>query len=192
MNKLVKGAVATAAGIALLMGGAGTFALWNDSTTVNGGTVTSGVLTIAPNGAATWMDISADRTPDNAINIATWKIVPGDKLQMTQAITINATGNNLLARLTYDDATIVAAAGLASSQLKSNLVVTIVASGTGVTASATPNVYNVAPSASATAVTVTVTIELPSTVGDAPGSGTTAQHGSVDLSGLALKLNQYR
>ena len=33
MNKLVKGSIAGAAGIALLLGGAGTFALWNADAT---------------------------------------------------------------------------------------------------------------------------------------------------------------
>ena len=34
MNKLTKGAIATAAGVILLMGGAGTLAYWNDSDNV--------------------------------------------------------------------------------------------------------------------------------------------------------------
>ena len=44
MNKLVKGAVAGAAGIALLLGGAGTFALWNASTNVSTGSISTGTL----------------------------------------------------------------------------------------------------------------------------------------------------
>ena len=59
MNKLTKGAIATAAGIALLMGGAGTFALWNDSVGVNGGTVQTGTLDIDTTGTGTWKDVSS-------------------------------------------------------------------------------------------------------------------------------------
>src|SRR4051812_29833136 len=54
MNKLVKGSVAAATGIVLLMGGAGSLALWNDSQVVNGGTVSTGELDIALQGTGTW------------------------------------------------------------------------------------------------------------------------------------------
>ncbi|WP_309616577.1 alternate-type signal peptide domain-containing protein [Salinibacterium sp.] len=192
MNKLVKGAVATAAGVALLMGGAGTFALWNTSASVSAGAVASGTLTIATNGAGTWKDISADRTATAIPTISSWKIVPGDKLEFTQNINVVATGNNLLANLSYDPATIVAATGQASLDLKSKLVVTITATGTGVTTNATTGVITVAPSAATIPVAVKVTVELPSTVGDAVGESSIAQNGSVSLATLSLKLNQTR
>ena len=54
MNKLTKGAIATAAGIALLLGGAGTFALWNGQTTIAGGTISTGTLAIASTGSPVW------------------------------------------------------------------------------------------------------------------------------------------
>jgi alternate signal-mediated exported protein len=192
MNKLVKGAVATAAGVALLMGGAGTFALWNTSTSVTAGSVASGTLTVATNGAGTWKDISPDRTATSIPTIANWKIVPGDKLEFTQNINVVATGNNLLANLSYDPATIVAAAGQASADLKSKLVVTLTATGTGVSTNSTTGVITVAPNAATIPVAVKVTVELPSTVGDAVGEGSIAQNGSISLATLALKLNQTR
>lgn len=192
MNKLVKGAVATAAGVALLMGGAGTFALWNTSAAVSAGSVASGTLTIATNGAGTWKDISPDRTATSIPTIANWKIVPGDKLEFTQNINVVATGNNLLANLSYDPATIVAATGQASADLKSKLVVTLTATGTGVTTNSTTGVITVAPNAATIPVAVKVTVELPSTVGDAVGEGSIAQNGSISLATLSLKLNQTR
>ena len=60
MNKMVKGSVVGASGVALLLGGFGTYALWSDSDTVAGVTVTSGELDINA-GTATWSDVSADR-----------------------------------------------------------------------------------------------------------------------------------
>ena len=55
MNKLLKGAIAGAAGVALLLGGAGTFALWNSSATVTGGNIDAGNLHVADSGTAgTW------------------------------------------------------------------------------------------------------------------------------------------
>ena len=60
MNKLLKGSIAGAAGIALLLGGAGTFALWNDTAAASGGTVQSGNLSVVLNGSPAWKDISPD------------------------------------------------------------------------------------------------------------------------------------
>lgn len=87
MNKLIKGSVAAAAGIALLMGGAGSLALWNDSVTVNAGTVTSGTLDVSTAAAGSW-------SPSIA------KIVPGDTVVYTQTLNLSATGDNLQATVT--------------------------------------------------------------------------------------------
>ena len=199
MNKLLKGSIAGAAGIALLLGGAGTFALWNQTATVANGSVTSGVLTIAAGATGTWKDISADKAAGgvNIADISTFKIVPGDKLELTQTVTINATGNNLAAKLTYDPATIATANSNAATQLlnealKNKLVVTFTAAGTGVTAGT--NEATIAPTTAATTVTVKMTIELPVATGTTPttDAGTIAQNGSVGLAGLAFKLNQTR
>src|SRR5690606_22161335 len=72
MNKLLKGSIAGAAGIALLLGGAGTLAYWNSSADLGGGTVNSGTLTIANNGAAT---VTGPTT-----------IVPGDSVTVSQPV----------------------------------------------------------------------------------------------------------
>lgn len=93
MNKLVKGSVAAAAGIALLMGGAGSLALWNDSVTVNAGTVTSGTLDVSTGVAGSW-------SPSIA------KIVPGDTVTYTQTLNLSATGDNLKATVTSNIASI--------------------------------------------------------------------------------------
>ncbi len=185
MNKLLKGAVAGAAGVALLLGGAGTFALWNSTATVNVGTVASGTLSIASSGTPSWRDISPDRTAAAIPSISSYKIVPGDKLELTQVVTINATGNNLAATLSYDDASIVAS-GAANAALKSALVFAVDATGgANVTRIGTTNTFSVTPAASTSTVTLKVTVDLPSSV-----SGTTAQAGSVDFSALAFKLQQ--
>jgi len=86
MNKLVKASIATAAGIALLMGGAGSLALWNDSADVTAGDVSTGTLTLTPAGAGAW-------TKDFAL----W--VPGNSDTYTQTFTIDATGDQINAEL---------------------------------------------------------------------------------------------
>lgn len=187
MNKLLAGAVAGAAGVALLVGGAGTFALWNSTATVNVGTVSSGTLLIAASGTPSWKDISSDGPLGGTVisTISDYRIVPGDTLQLTQEITVDATGNNLTATLSYDDASIVAATA-ADAALKSELVFAMDATGgANVTRIGTGNTFAVTPASGQSIVTLTVTIDLSSTV-----SGTTAQGGTVDFSTLSFKLAQ--
>jgi alternate signal-mediated exported protein len=190
MNKLLKGAIAASAGVALLLGGAGTFALWNTSATVNGSSVSSGTLTIATSGAAAWKNVSvtsAGTANSTIADIATYRIVPGDTLEMTQTVTVNATGTNLTASLTYDDASI-GATGTASAALKAALVKNLTATATGggtVTRVGTTNVYTVAPSANTSTVTLKFTVELPSST-----TGTVGQTGTIDLSALGFTLTQ--
>lgn len=187
MNKLLKGAVAGAAGIALLLGGAGTFALWNTSATVNVGTVASGTLKFAQVGAPSWRNIASDVPSEKQAisDIVSYRIVPGDKLELTEVVAIDATGDNLHATLSLDDASI-------TGPLKTSLSpITMTATGASVTAGATPNTFNVSPvnsvaeSGATTNVTITVIVELPASV-----SGTTAQGSSLDLSNLSFKLQQ--
>ena len=100
MNKLVKGSIAGAAGIALLLGGAGTFALWNDSQILGGGSVQTGELDIALNGTGTWKDISTDAANTTWVP-ATDKLVPGDTVTFTQDVAVKASGKNIKATLAY-------------------------------------------------------------------------------------------
>lgn len=82
MNKLVKAGIAAAAGIALLMGGAGTLAYWNASADLSAGTISSGHLTLKPVGVGAW-----DEDLDH--------IVPGDKVTYTGTYALSAVGDNL-------------------------------------------------------------------------------------------------
>lgn len=86
MNKLVKGSIAGAAGIALLLGGAGTFALWNDSTTVSAGPIATGKLSLVSDLNGAW-----------ATGITNW--VPGDSDTYTETFMIDAVGDNIKAEL---------------------------------------------------------------------------------------------
>ncbi|WP_423918044.1 alternate-type signal peptide domain-containing protein [Frigoribacterium sp. 2-23] len=185
MNKLVKGAVAGAAGIALLLGGAGTFALWNQSATASASTVTSGTLSIATAGTGTWTDVSTS-TARTISDIASYRIVPGSKLKFVQQLSVNATGNDLKADFTYDTKSVTGS--LASTITP---VLTIAGSATttalpsGFTASSKANTFSVQPTGSgSTAVYATVTIELPQ------NSDNSTQNGTLDLSKLTFLLSQ--
>ena len=103
MQKKTTGVIAGIAGAALLMGGT-TFALWSDSDTVDGAEITAGNLDVAvlgdPGSQWSWQDISADRT-DNSheIDLADFRIIPGDTIQGTVALDVALEGENMVAAL---------------------------------------------------------------------------------------------
>lgn len=113
MKKTTKGALAVGAAAALLMGGAGSLALWNDSEETPASTISSGTLDIAlVPGTGTWTDISTDSNKPGAIDPATFKMVPGDTLQYDASFTVTADGDNLAATITADQSSITRTAGL--------------------------------------------------------------------------------
>lgn len=178
MNKLVKGAVAGAAGIALLIGGAGTFALWNDSAQVDASTISSGTLTLTAGTDGVWKNVTNGGTA--TIDPSTFTIVPGNRLQFTQTLTIAATGNDLKAELSYND---LAITGSLSGVATTSLAVT--SSSANVVPGTAPKTFIVTPAGSSATVSVVLTVELPAST-----SGTTGQGGTLDLSALTFTLTQ--
>ena len=181
MNKMIKGSIAGATGVALLMGGFGTYALWTDSEDIAGG-VTVGELDIVSAGTATYQDVSADATS------TTWSastlMVPGDKVEMTQPLDVTASGKNLKAK--------VSLSGVASN-FDNQLVVTLSYAGKSTTVNGTnigTAVLNYGSADLATlnsATDAVVTFELPSTVGNQDNQGS-----AVDLSAAAVQIDQVR
>ncbi|MHA6667618.1 alternate-type signal peptide domain-containing protein [Homoserinimonas sp. A447] len=181
MNKLVKGSIAGAAGIALLLGGAGTLAYWNDSATLaSAGTVTAGQLDISVEEAGEWTAAYAGgaETTLNAAALAAYRIVPGDKLVYTETLTITAVGDNL------------------SFQLAENVTDTVTSTITGATVASTFDVEGsdgVAVTdftdlgADTYTVVATITVDFPF-----DASGATSQAGStpLDLSGAIITITQ--
>jgi alternate signal-mediated exported protein len=112
MHKPLKGAIALAAAGGLLLGGAGTYALWNDSVDLSGGTINSGQLEFVDTTPGVWRDVS-DGSPGTVItNISTFVIVPGDVLTYSLSTTLNAQGDNLEATIAADPSTITGDADL--------------------------------------------------------------------------------
>ncbi|WP_187270685.1 alternate-type signal peptide domain-containing protein [Lacisediminihabitans profunda] len=189
MNKLLKGAIAGAAGVALLLGGAGTFALWNDAAVVSGGTIATGTLAIAKSGTATWTDISPGVANGTTFDPATQKIVPGDKVKLTQKVVLSTTGKNLKASFGFDPASVTTDSALASV-LNYNLTATpVVTAGSAAVTANGANTYTITPGSDATTtVDVTFTVEFLDT------TGTTGQSvaSAADLSKLAFTLAQIR
>jgi alternate signal-mediated exported protein len=190
MNKLTKGAIATAAGIALLLGGAGTFALWNGQTTIAGGTISTGTLAIASTGSPVWKDTSSTVNGGTTFDPATQKIVPGDTFTLTQQVILSTTGKNLKANFTFDPTSITTDPSL-SALLTSSLTATpVVATGAATLTANGVNNYTVTPgTAATTTVNVVFTVSF-----DSATSGTTGQSlaNALKLTGLSYTLTQVR
>lgn len=103
MNNKTKGVIAGIAGLALLGGGT-TFALWSDSDTISGATITNGQLSVDALGAMVWTDESNDVSGSPEIDLDTFRMVPGDLLRGSQSLEVEVEGNNLVADLLVDTA----------------------------------------------------------------------------------------
>ncbi|WP_104138083.1 alternate-type signal peptide domain-containing protein [Arthrobacter sp. ZGTC131] len=170
MNKAIKGAVAAGAAGILLLGGAGTFALWNESQNVNAGPVSTGVLDLEL-GSGAWSDETATSAPIS--DISTFNIVPGDTLVYTTSATIHAQGDNLAGTLTIAESGFTlptgATAVIATTEAEDDLL----------------KVGNVLTFATAGEYTVDITLTV-TFAADAQVS----QNTSIDLDGMALTLQQ--
>lgn len=101
MKNKTKGVIAGIAGLALLTGGT-TFALWSDQASVDGGTIVNGNLAVTADPIA-WVDLSPDRTDSpHAIDLNTWRMVPGDIARGTLDLQVTLEGDNLVATLDVD------------------------------------------------------------------------------------------
>lgn len=96
MNKMLTGAIAISASALLLVGGGGTLAMWNVEKSVQPGTITAGSMELNAE-TGSWTD-KAGKT----IDVATYKIVPGDVLTYTQKFDINLAGDKIAAKLFID------------------------------------------------------------------------------------------
>jgi alternate signal-mediated exported protein len=169
MNKLVKGSIAGAAGIVLLLGGAGTLAYWNDSATIaSAGTVSSGELSIASTTAGAW-----DGLPAN-VDIEDFLIVPGDSLEYTETFTVTASGDNLSFEL-----------GENVTDIVSTIDGAVVTADFDVTEGATAITSFTGLDAGTYTVAVSITVDFPTSV-----NGTTGQLQSLDLSDAEVTVTQ--
>jgi alternate signal-mediated exported protein len=182
MNKLTKGAIATAAGVILLMGGAGTLASWNSSAnTGSSQTITAGALNVTANSDGVWKSGTTTITP------STFLIVPGDSVTYTQTFNLVASGNNLLFTLAVTPGAIAAKSAsnptdvaLASAVSGSSI---FAVAGSNITGSVTPGTYKVT-----TAGTITVTVTMAVTFPYA--STNSSQTGAVTFGNGAVTVTQ--
>jgi len=185
MNRYAKGAIAAGAGVVLLLGGAGTFALWNDSATIDAGQVNSGQLSLTPDSVTgKWYlyDESAEGHKGALIaNVASYPVVPGDKLiyALDAPVTLTAEGGNLYFTLTSTGADL--------SGIDGATVDVEFAQSTSELGAPVGGVYHVDATDGVVhaSVSPTIVVDFPQSVGDAPGTGLQGQNGSIDLSEAA-------
>ena len=205
MNKLVKGSIAGAAGIILLMGGAGSLAYWNDSATAGpasgSNSITAGTLTVTAVNAGAWTKgfYNASNVLVGSVgavaNLSAVRIVPGNRLVYTQQFNIVGTGDDLYFTIGSTAGAVTAAsagcgrcrARRADQRLGTTaFAVCSVTGGTVVTAT-TPGTYKVSSNAGTpSTVTVTWTIDFPF----GATAVNTAKTGAISLSQGAITLTQ--
>lgn len=109
MNKLSKGLIVSGLGVALLLGTGGSLALWNVNAQSEAGIINTGDLNldVATSGQA-WEIKTGPTTWAPIADIATFKMVPGDVVRLTQPMDITLVGDRMKANLTVDtDAAVV-------------------------------------------------------------------------------------
>ena len=118
MDKTFKGAVAAGGAAVLLLGGLGTLAFWTDNETVDGGSISSGQLSLgAPDCGTGW-------SIDGGAVWTTQLLVPGDSLTKTCTIDLVADGEHLGADLELEEASFTEVNGL-TGDLEASAVFTV-------------------------------------------------------------------
>jgi alternate signal-mediated exported protein len=176
VNRNAKGALAAGAAVVVLLGGAGSYALWSDSASSTPGNLTSGELKLTATGTSAWKDVSTDGiVGGTAINPLIDLLVPRDTWEYTSSYTATATGKNMKAQVTVNPGT--------AGTPPTGVTITPAASVDGTTA--TGGAITIAPG---TPHTVIVKV----TVAFADVTGTTSQVSPVNVSGMSVSLNQVR
>lgn len=102
MHKAAKGAIAVAAGAALLMGGAGTLAYWQDSATIDAATVTTGELDVSVGTGCQWTVTHKGAGSKTLASTTGFRMVPGDTVTCKVDFTTKSVGDNLKADAKID------------------------------------------------------------------------------------------
>ncbi|QIM16801.1 alternate-type signal peptide domain-containing protein [Leucobacter insecticola] len=193
MKKSAKAAIATGAAAVLLLGSAGTLAYWNDTATLSGqNAITAGDLQLTTTGTPTWKIQHTNGTESTVSNIASVRLVPGDKLTYSFPASIKAQGQNLRFKvgLTGDSITLPANPTAADKALADQLELSAEFDVAGATkVSGQTNTFehkkNVATSY---VTTITATITWP--FNEPAAKDNLAVTGQVNLSNFSINVTQ--
>jgi alternate signal-mediated exported protein len=186
MNKLIKGSIAGAAGIALFLGGAGTLATWNSSANVLSSPtqITAGTLSIAAASPVAAGDgWKVNTTAVTPTQLAAFKIIPGDTVTYTSTFDVIATGNNVSAKVELGAAAITPADPAKAADVA---LATKLGSGVSFTVNgASASTVTITPATTTVVVTVTLPYGSALAVTD-----NLSKLGVVNLSGFTVTLTQ--
>ncbi len=182
MKKTTKATIAAAAAGILLVTGAGTVALWQQTSTVDAGTVDTGHLNLAVADDGVWTDIS-DGGAGVPFDPSSEQIVPGDVVAYTQTVQIDAEGKNIQGALTVGSLNALPA----SLQDEIELGLDIDADAAGLTKA--DNVISFADEGTYQ-VPVTITVTFPE--GTANSTPVDTMDQTINLNALTLTLDQVR
>ena len=173
MNRKAKGALAIGAGAIVLLGGAGSFALWSDTEDIAGGNITTGQFGLDCGTTGAWTDVSPTMNGSTVITPGTDLMVPGDIWQYAGTCAVAATGKNMKATLGVD-------LGTGNGVPSDNFTVTTTVNGTDST-TAPISVSN------GDNFPVTVRVNFLASTPNLQDVGT-----AVSVSGMKVTLNQVR
>jgi alternate signal-mediated exported protein len=174
MNSKIKGAIAAGAATVLLAGGAGTMAAFNGGGSGVGGSVGAGSLALAASGGPAWTD------QNGAIDVASYRAVPGDVVTYTASFVVTARGTNLVANLGADSGAITG-----DPALKAAMATTVIATTNGVSLPSNTGGAVVTPAHNGKTVDVKVVFTF-----DPATAGAVAQTAQLDLSNFTISLKQ--
>jgi alternate signal-mediated exported protein len=164
MKKTTKGALAAAAAGTLLLGGAGTYAFWTSSATVNGGSISSGSLTLTDVTCPSGWTHTENSDPVSLI-------VPGDNITKHCSGTLTLVGEHIGATVGLTAASVSSLNGSLGSEVTADAVMT--------SPSATIDAPGVYP------VGIDITVDFPDTV-----TSVSSQSSSAALNALTLTATQ--
>ena len=156
MRNSAKGVLAAGAAVALLVGGGGTLAFWNDIETFGAGRINSGSLSLGEVACGSWM---YDAEGGGGAFDATDVIVPGDTLTRTCVSAIVAEGDHLEADISVTGGSLSAGTSGADLLAEATLNLDVTKTSTGnVTSPLGPSISSSDDGSTLTAV---LTLEFP-------------------------------
>lgn len=178
MNKIAKASIAGAAGVILLMGGAGSLAYWNNSASLGGTstTVTAGQLKLASKSDGAWS--KSFNGGASSAGLPT-KVVPGDSIVYSESFTVTAEGDNLKFRVATTAPTYT---GTLNAALQAQPVTVTAYDGATTPAVVTPDAsgtYTVSQNVK----TLKVSVPFSWAFGTQPGSNTTGDNAYQNATG---------
>lgn len=177
MRHSVKGALAAAGAVGVLVGGTGTLAFWTDTVTVPGVTgITSGTMkltdtTVGGCGSVGWVIDASESPAGGAFVPASSLLVPGDVLSKTCTFSVAATGTHLRATI-----------GVSAPSISGTLASALTVAGTFTKAGSPVTTLTSADDGATVTATITVTFD--------PASGNATQSKVADVGDYGVTLSQ--